>query len=147
MAGQGAYAFNSRSAGYGAGAAGGAGAGVPERPAYVYGQSYEAMDEANGPYSVQPQMQTAYNPEAYGGYAYTTEGNQAAYAGGYGGHPYQAQQFEAHYQDNATTAPIGGAAQPRIPPALVAGAGSVPAGRSSQSTRSVYSEEDAYGGI
>ncbi|KAF5379404.1 hypothetical protein D9615_006495 [Tricholomella constricta] len=132
MAGQGAYPYN------GGAGAGGSGAAIQERQMYTYGQGYDtngARDDDisdlahGGPYSSEPQMQATYNPEAYGSYAYSTEGHYATNPQ-QPHHPYSAQEYQAHYQDNA-------------PPALVAGAPAVPAGR----TAHLVDTDDAYGGI
>ncbi|KAG5641616.1 hypothetical protein DXG03_004639 [Asterophora parasitica] len=143
MAGHGAFAA-------GAGAAGmavGVGATIQERQMYTYGQNYDdtASDHAHGAYSSEPQMQATYNPEAYGSYAYSTEGHYAAAttAPGQAFHPYSAQEYQAHYQDNASTQPQQQYYNNGPPPALVAGAPAVPAGRAV----SIIDTEDAYGGI
>ncbi|KAF8075196.1 hypothetical protein FPV67DRAFT_1476397, partial [Lyophyllum atratum] len=123
MAGQGAFPYNG-------------GAAVQERQQYSYGQGYEPNgfrddDEGEiahgGAYSSEPQAQAPYNAEAYGSYAYSTEGQHAAMPQSYG-HPYSAQEYQAHYQDNAS-------------PALVAGAPAVAAGRGAH----VVDHNDAYG--
>lgn len=114
-----------------------AAAPIQERQAYTYGQGYDGgagddnSDIAHGAYSSEPHPQAAYNPEVYGSYAYSTDGqyqvnqNQQSY------HPYQAREYETHYTDNAA-------------PALVAGAPAVPAGRG---PARAMSDEDAYGGM
>lgn len=131
MAGQGTYAYGNDASYTGAAyvnapyAAGGAAA---------YG-TFEAHDDAiNGAYSSDPRPQQAYNAEAYGSYAYSTNGSHAVTTGLQHDHPYQ-----AHYRDN-DPAP----APAHVPaPALVAGAPAVPANRAP----SLYNVEDAYGGI
>ncbi|KAG6877535.1 hypothetical protein C0993_006228, partial [Termitomyces sp. T159_Od127] len=137
MAGQGAYAFGNDASYAGAAytnanyASGGAAAGTA-----AYG-TYEAHDDAiNGAYSSDPRPQQAYNAEAYGSYAYSTN---AVTTGSQHAHPYSSNEYQAHYQDNAPAH-----AQPHAPaPALVAGAPAVPANRAP----SLYNVEDAYGGI
>ncbi|CAA7265158.1 unnamed protein product [Cyclocybe aegerita] len=88
---------------------------LQERPKYVYGQDPtpatsgnnaaiedDLSDHAHGVYSTQPQVQAAYNPEAYGSYAKYEDGtatgtaqayyDQSAYAqGGYDPQTYIAQ--------------------------------------------------------
>jgi hypothetical protein len=115
---------------------------MQERPQYTYGQNeYDAGhardDEGSeiahgGAYSSEPQPQHEYNAEAYGSYAYSTEGHHAVQQQQY--HPYQAQQYYSEYHDEGHA------------PALVAGAPAVPAGRSSRQSV-VVNEDDAYGGI
>jgi hypothetical protein len=158
MAGHGAYAAY----GPGAGApvsAGSSNGGVQERQNYVYGQGYDGddglSDHAHGIYSSEPQAQAAYNAEAYGSYAYSTEGSHAVSPGGYVNYQ-QDQQHGGHYDAHGhggdfaplsspyDNAPAGGSASHT--PALVAGAPAVAAGRGTN-TRSVYEEDDAYGGI
>lgn len=149
IAGQGAYPY---AAGAGAGAAG---AGIQERQPYTYGQGYDAHgrdrdDEGSelahgGPYSSEPHPQAVYNAEAYGSYAYSTDVRppQQAYQqpAQYNPHPYQAREYQQHYTDNAHGQ---GQGRGNLPPALVAGAPAVPAGRV---TPTHMSDEDAYGGI
>ncbi|KAF9465529.1 hypothetical protein BDZ94DRAFT_1306889 [Collybia nuda] len=128
MAGHGAYATASA---------------IHQRPQYTYGNNEydagharddEGSDIAHGAYSSEPKPQNTYNPEAYGSYAYTTEGNHAVQQQAY--HPYQAQH-QQHYPEYRNTGPA---------PALVAGAPAVPAGRTSRQSVAI-NDEDVYGGI
>jgi len=143
MAGHGAYSYapdgqliNGPSSG-----------GIQERSNYVYGQNYEednASDHAHGIYSSQPQAQAAYNPEAYGSYAYSTEDQHAAVGPG----AYTNYQNESHHDVGFAPlhSPYDNATAPA--PALVAGAPAVAAGRGAANTRPVYDDaDDAYGGI
>lgn len=104
---------------------------------YAYGNQYdpgarddEGSDLAHGgPYSSQPQQQAAYNAEAYASYVHAPVAHQRGMQQGY--HPYQHEAQQAFaYSHDAT-------------PALVPGAHSVAANRS---TRSI-NNDDAYGGI
>ncbi|KAF8159339.1 hypothetical protein B0H34DRAFT_399641 [Crassisporium funariophilum] len=79
---------------------------LQERPKYVYGQDAQGQqqqmhdDEASemahgGAYSSQPQMQNAYNAEAYGSYAkYEDVGGDVVGGGPSGGAGYQEAQRE-----------------------------------------------------
>ncbi|KAG2011973.1 hypothetical protein CC2G_012030 [Coprinopsis cinerea AmutBmut pab1-1] len=76
------------------------GGGLQERPKYVYGQADphsqhddDVSEHAHGVYSSQPQMQTAYNPEAYGSYA--AYDNTAGYQ-----QPTREYQGQQGYTDN-----------------------------------------------
>ncbi|KAG6840508.1 hypothetical protein C0991_006305 [Blastosporella zonata] len=135
MAGQGAYAYGSDAAPYSdaAYAAGGAsyGAGAAGGAAYGTYDHATADDAINGAYSSQPQVQAPYNAEAYGSFAYSTEGPHAVTTPSQQFHPYSSQEYQAHYHDNA--------------PALVAGAPAVAANRGR--VPSIIDPEDAYGGI
>ncbi|RDB18529.1 hypothetical protein Hypma_000236 [Hypsizygus marmoreus] len=131
LAGQGAYPYT--------------GGAIQERQPYTYGQAYTdnniaREDESSseiahgGAYSSQPQPQAAYNPEAYASYAYSTDQHSPGSSDSRSPqiyHPYQTAEYQPRYQDHA-------------PPALVAGAPAVAAGRS---TRPVINDDDAYGGI
>jgi hypothetical protein len=161
MAGHGAYTYGGPAAGM---VVGGMNPHDPmqQRPNYVYGQSYEgddnASDHVHGAYSSQPMAQSSYNPEAYGSYAYSTQGPHAVSTDSYldphsqahtshAGRPSTdfgplASPYDKH-PEPAPPLPAGGS---NLPPALVAGAPAVAAGRSTN-TRSVYDDSDAYGGI
>ncbi|KAH0583088.1 hypothetical protein H2248_010974 [Termitomyces sp. 'cryptogamus'] len=137
MAGQGTYAYgNDTPYSNAAYAAGGAVVGAA---AYGMYEAHTNDDATNGVYSSEPRPQQAYNAEAYGSYAYSTDGPHAVTTGTQHAHPYSSAEYQAHYQDNVPTP-----APARAPaPALVAGAPAVPANRAP----SVYNVEDAYGGI
>lgn len=122
MAGHGAYPFI-------------AGVGnntLHERPNYTYGTAYDLAvndDSIAGPYSSQPQLQSAYNPEAYASYVPPPvldnhDGRQQVFQ------PYQAQSQAYAYGDAGA------------PPPLVPGAHAVLANRSTKS----MDNEEAYGG-
>ncbi|TFK39696.1 hypothetical protein BDQ12DRAFT_664932 [Crucibulum laeve] len=177
MAGHGAYQGQHGDVNYGA-AAVGAGVGVgaavaagtvlQERPRYTYGQDYTmnnasntapALDDdgseiAHGAYSSQPQMQAAYNPEAYGSYA--------AYEGGAGyqeaTREYQGQQgqqqqyyddhqeYQHYYDQQQQHQQYNDYVVPGTP-AVTAPAGGAPSSNRAANTRSIVADDDAYGGI
>jgi hypothetical protein len=69
---------------------------LQERPKYVYGQEPNSSDDdISGAYSAEPKVQTAYNPEAYAGYA------QYQAQGGYqdAQREYQGQQGQYDHTD------------------------------------------------
>ncbi|KAG6872896.1 hypothetical protein C0995_005302 [Termitomyces sp. Mi166 len=137
MAGQGSYAYGNDTAytdtTYAAGGAGGGYGTATGAAAYGTYQAHTNDDAINGAYSSEPRPQQAYDAEAYGSYAYSTDGAHAVTTGTQHVHPYSSTEYQAHYQENA----------PVRVPALVAGAPAVPANRAP----SVYNVEDAYGGI
>lgn len=96
---------------------------------YNYGQDDSEIAQG-GPYSSEPQPQHAYNAEAYGSYAYSTDGAQAVQ------HPYNQYPDYSRYADN----------EDAHSPALVAGAPAVPAGRGARQSAAI-NDADVYGGI
>ncbi|KAJ3493497.1 hypothetical protein NLJ89_g11006 [Agrocybe chaxingu] len=81
---------------------------LQERPKYVYGQDPTAAttgndaaveddlsDHAHGAYSSQPQVQAAYNPEAYGSYAKYEDGTATGTAVTTGGYQDATREYQA----------------------------------------------------
>lgn len=115
---------------------------VQERAQYTYGQEYDIYGNddgrehaAGGAYSSEPQVQTTYNPEAYGSYAHqgqnyqaqTYQGQQTYQPQTYQAQPYQPQTYEGQAPQSQARAQNGAS--------------------TNGSRVSHYDEGDAYGGI